>query len=65
VDLLKSKAKVINTSVDPSEVEALLRQISSDEAAIRRVLRQFRKLARGPLHPANLLLRLVKPGGES
>ena len=65
VDLLKAKPMVINIWVNPSEVEALLRQISSDETAIRRVLRRFRKLARGPLHPANLLLRLARPGGES
>ncbi len=65
VDLLQSNARVMHSSFDPSEVEALLRQISSDETAIRRVIRRFRKLARGPLHPANLLLRLTKPGGES
>ena len=65
LDLLESNAKVINTRLDLSEVEALLRQISTDEVAIRRVIRRFRKQARGPLHPANLLLRLTKPGGES
>jgi len=65
VDVLNAKPMVINTRVDMSEVEALLRQISSDETAIRRVLRRFRKLARGPLHPANLLSRLAKSGGES
>ena len=37
------------------ELEVLLRSISSDERAIRRVIRRFRRLARGSLHPANWL----------
>jgi hypothetical protein len=53
--LLAGKPWVVNSGFDPSEVETLLRSLSAHEPAIKRVLRRFRKLARGPLHPANWL----------
>ncbi len=63
--LLANQGRVFRRPVDLAEVEALLRSVSSNTEAIGNVVRRFGKLARGPLHPANLLLRLTKPGGES
>ena len=54
-ELLVSHAWLVNATFDARELEVLLRSISSDERAIRRVIRRFRKLARGPLHPGNWL----------
>jgi glycosyltransferase involved in cell wall biosynthesis len=54
-EVLASKGHIFGASLDVGEVEALLRSVSADEEAIGNVVRRFRKLARGPLHPANWL----------
>ncbi len=54
-DLLTVRTSFVYRRFDKTEFEALLRSISLHEPAIQKVKRRYRKLARGPLHPANWL----------
>ena len=57
--LMANRDWVVRKPIDLAEVEALLRSVSTNQAAIDSVVRRFAKLARGRLHPARLRQALL------
>ena len=50
---LAGRTALVRSPYAAGKVSALLHTPSDDERAIRHVLRRFKRLSRGPIHPAN------------